>query len=126
MPSIIEHPTFLTQSPILQLPFPDHPAFRTQRPHAARKETDISLSSPGSSDSERSASIAHRPAFQQHPVQADIFDSPAHENTADKAIWRIVEMGFTSEEAKEALRMTDAGDGLRVDRAVELLLSRQS
>jgi hypothetical protein len=33
-------------------------------------------------------------------------------------------MGFTHEEAKEALRMTDLGDGLKVDRAVELLLSR--
>ena len=125
MPSIIEHPAFLTQSHMPQLPFPDHPAFRSQRPHPARKEIEISFSGRGSSDSERSGSIAYHPAFQQHQAQADIFDSPAHENTADKAIWRIVEMGFTNEEAKEALRKTDLGDGLRVDRAVELLLSRQ-
>ena len=126
MPSIVEHPVFLTQ-PSQQIPFPDHPAFRAQRPNTARKETNISLGSRGSSGSERSASItqSHRPVFQQHPAQADIFDSPAHENTADKAIYRIVEMGFTADQAREALRVTDAGDGLRVDRAVELLLSRQ-
>jgi hypothetical protein len=127
MPSIIEHPIFLSQSPS-QLPFPDHPAFRSQRPHV-RKETDISVSSRGSSDSGRSDRSggpggAHHPAFQQHPAQVDIFNSPAHENTADKAIYRIVEMGFTADEAKEALRKTDLGDGLRVDRAVEMLLSR--
>ncbi|KAL1649740.1 hypothetical protein SLS61_006396 [Didymella pomorum] len=127
MPSIIEHPIFLTQSPT-QLPFPDHPAFRSQRPHV-RKETDINVSSRGSSDSGRSDRSggpggAHHPAFQQHPAQVDIFDSPAHENTAAKAIYRIVEMGFTADEAKEALRKTDLGDGLRVDRAVEMLLSR--
>lgn len=127
MPSIVEHPMFLTQSPT-QLPFPDHPAFSSQRPHA-RKETDISLSSRGSSDSGRTdrsggPAGAHHPAFQQHQAQVDIFDSPAYENTADKAIYRIMEMGFTADEAKEALMKTDLGDGLRVDRAVEMLLSR--
>jgi hypothetical protein len=127
MPSIVEHPICLTQSPA-QLPFPDHPAFRSQRPHV-KKESDISLSSRGSSDSgrsDRSGGLVgtHHPVFQQHPAQADIFDSPAHENTAEKAIYRIVEMGFTADEAREALRKTDLGDGLRVDRAVEMLLSR--
>jgi hypothetical protein len=34
-------------------------------------------------------------------------------------------MGFTAEQAREALRMTDKGTGLRVDRAVELLLRQQ-
>jgi len=43
-------------------------------------------------------------------------------NSADRAVFRIVEMGFTSQEAKRALKETDLGDGLRVDRAVELLL----
>lgn len=64
------------------------------------------------------------PVFQQHPAQTGIYDSPAHENTAEKAIYRIVEMGFTADEAREALMKTDMGDGLRVDRAVEMLLSR--
>lgn len=87
---------------------------------------NVGLSSRGSSDSGRSspATVAH-PVFHQHPAQVHIFDSPAHENTAEKAIYRIVEMGFTADQAREALRVTDAGDGLRVDRAVELLLSRQ-
>ena len=125
MPSIVEHPVYTTQSSH-QLPYPDHPAFRNQRPHAATKEIDASLSSRGSSDSIRSspAQIAH-PVFHQHPAQVDIFDTPAYENTAGKAIHRIVEMGFTADQAREALKITDAGDGLRVDRAVELLLSRQ-
>jgi hypothetical protein len=126
MPSIIEHPLYTTQQSPHHLPYPDHPAFRTQRPHPATKEMDASLSSRGSSDSTRSspAQIAH-PVFHQHPAQVDIFDTPAYENTAGKAIHRIVEMGFTADQAREALRVTDAGDGLRVDRAVELLLSRQ-
>lgn len=124
MPPITEHPAYRTHPSIPQIPYPDHPAFRAQRRHA-RKETDISLSSRESSESERSAPVAHHPVYQQHPAQADIFDSPAHENTAEKAIYRIVEMGFTAEQAREALRVTDLGDGLRVDRAVELLLSRQ-
>ncbi len=43
-------------------------------------------------------------------------------NSADRAIFRIVEMGFSQEDAKGALKLTDMGDGLRVDLAVELLL----
>jgi hypothetical protein len=121
MPSIEEHPAY-RRNPTPEVPYPSHPAFRTQRTHA-RKDTDISVSSHGSSDS--SPVLVHHPVFQQHPAQAGIFDSPAHENTAGKAIHRIVEMGFTADEARDALRMTDLGDGLRVDRAVELLLSRQ-
>lgn len=129
MPSIIEHPNYLTQSP-QQIPFPGQPAFRTQLSQPTRKETDISVDSRGSrssSDSERfaAAPIPSHPVFHQHQAQVDIFDSPAYENTAEKAIYRIVEMGFTAEQARDALRVTDAGDGLRVDRAVELLLSRQ-
>lgn len=61
---------------------------------------------------------------QQHPTQHTIFSSQAHENTAEKAIYRVVEMGFTAEQARDALRMTDLGDGLRVDRAVEMLLAQ--
>jgi len=49
-------------------------------------------------------------------------DDGCIENTVDRAIYRIVEMGFTPEQARQALRKTDLGDGLRVDRAVELLL----
>ena len=48
------------------------------------------------------------------------------ENTSDLAIRRIVDMGFTSAEAKESLRVCDMGDGLRVDRAVDWLLRQRS
>ncbi|OJD35237.1 f-box domain protein [Diplodia corticola] len=68
---------------------------------------------------------AHRDRVStQHPFQQEIAVSDAAAHSSDKAIFRIVEMGFTAEEAKMALRKTDMGDGLRVDRAVELLLSR--
>ncbi|KAI9711523.1 MAG: hypothetical protein M1820_002087 [Bogoriella megaspora] len=42
--------------------------------------------------------------------------------TAERAVQHIVHMGFGEEDAKRALRMTDIGDGLRVDRALEMLL----
>ncbi|QDS70152.1 hypothetical protein FKW77_005886 [Venturia effusa] len=66
-------------------------------------------------------------SWRQHPLQLQMNaaddDNPGA-NTAAKAVFRIVEMGFTPEEAKAALKITDMGDGLRVDRAVELLLRR--
>jgi hypothetical protein len=43
----------------------------------------------------------------------------------EKAIFKIVEMGFTAKEAKAALKLTDTGVGLRVDRAIEYLLRQQ-
>lgn len=46
------------------------------------------------------------------------------EDTSTRAVRRIMDMGFTYEDAIEALRLTDMGDGLRVDRAVDLLLKR--
>lgn len=47
------------------------------------------------------------------------------EDSSDMAVKRIVSMGFTPAQAKEALRLTDMGDGLRLDRAVEVLLRQQ-
>ncbi|KAJ9623247.1 hypothetical protein H2203_006185 [Taxawa tesnikishii (nom. ined.)] len=46
------------------------------------------------------------------------------EDTSERAVRKIVEMGFSAAEAREALRMTDMGDGLRVDRAVDLLIRK--
>ena len=43
-------------------------------------------------------------------------------DTSEAAIRRITDMGFTRAEASRALRETDMGDGLRVDRAVDVLL----
>ena len=47
------------------------------------------------------------------------------EDTAGRAVKTITAMGFSTAQAQEALKLTDMGDGLRVDRAVDLLLSRQ-
>lgn len=47
------------------------------------------------------------------------------EDTSDWAVSKIVEMGFSVRQAREALRKTDMGDGLRLDRAVDLLLRQQ-
>lgn len=44
------------------------------------------------------------------------------EDTSARAVTRIVDMGFSAAQARYALRTTDMGDGLRVDRAVDLLL----
>jgi hypothetical protein len=129
MPAIEEHPAHRMRSPVPTVPsLSNHPAFRTQNhiydhapptpqllyPHR-RQGSDQSTSSNHSTD---------QLAFQQHPTQRNIYNSEAHENTAEKAIYRIVDMGFTADQAREALRMTDMGSGLRVDRAVELLLGR--
>ena len=47
------------------------------------------------------------------------------EDTSDKAVRRIVDMGFTPAEAKHALKKTDMGDGIRIDRAVDYLLRQR-
>lgn len=49
--------------------------------------------------------------------------APVQENSVDCFVFRIVEMGFTAEDARHALRKTDDGKCLSVDRAVEWLLS---
>jgi hypothetical protein len=69
---------------------------------------------------------ADRNASWQHPLQRAIqSDADPSANSAEKAIYRIVEMGFTPEEAKGALKITDMGDGLQLDRAIEFLLRQQ-
>ncbi|KAK3673140.1 hypothetical protein LTR78_006980 [Recurvomyces mirabilis] len=47
------------------------------------------------------------------------------ENTSDTAVKTITAMGFTVVQASMALRMTDMGDGLRVDKAVDYLLRQR-
>jgi hypothetical protein len=49
------------------------------------------------------------------------FDGLA-EDTSGLAINKIMDIGFSNAQAKEALRITDMGSGLRVDRAVDWLL----
>ncbi|EMC94801.1 hypothetical protein BAUCODRAFT_36063 [Baudoinia panamericana UAMH 10762] len=48
------------------------------------------------------------------------------EGTSEHAVNKIVDMGFTAAQAKHALRITDMGDGLRVDRAVDLLIRQKA
>ncbi|KAF2131050.1 hypothetical protein P153DRAFT_365657 [Dothidotthia symphoricarpi CBS 119687] len=92
------------------------PIFSQPRTHNDNSTSPISRGSNEGSP----GSAAHL----QHDRLQNMYNSESHLNTADKAIYRIVEMGFTSAQAREALRITDRGDGLRVDRAVELLLRR--
>ncbi|KAF2829985.1 hypothetical protein CC86DRAFT_464456 [Ophiobolus disseminans] len=124
MPSISEHPAYRsTTSPIPSVPsLADHPAFRH---HHTPRSAPLPLEYHQAPRTHSRSSSSEYAAFQQHPTQHGIYASEAHENTAEKAIYRIVEMGFTPEQAREALRMTDLGDGLRVDRAVEMLLCRE-
>lgn len=66
-------------------------------------------------------------ALAQHPAQRQLTMHPGADlaaDTADRAVFRVVEMGFTPDQARYALRKTDPGDGLKVDRAVEYLLMR--
>ncbi|KAG9852008.1 hypothetical protein KCU68_g3832, partial [Aureobasidium melanogenum] len=44
------------------------------------------------------------------------------EDTSALAIGKIMDIGFSNAQAREALRITDMGSGLRVDRAVDWLL----
>ncbi|KAF2199370.1 hypothetical protein GQ43DRAFT_420442 [Delitschia confertaspora ATCC 74209] len=116
-----EHPA-VQQHP-LRRRSEEHLAFQQQHPLHRPSAESLSYSQPPPS---RRSNESHRseeqPAFQQHPLQRNIYSSNVAENTADKAVYRIVEMGFTPDQARHALRVTDSGDGLRVDRAVEMLL----
>lgn len=122
-----------------------HSSFNTSHPTANQSATSIatvsSVSTPGSFKSaptlfpEPPSGVStladhHQSAVFQHPKQFELTSlgglnkaatDPA-QNSSEKAIFRIVEMGFTAEQAKYALMKTDLGDGLRLDRAVELLL----
>lgn len=119
------HPAF-RRSDVPEMPrLEEHPAFEHHMrnlSHNSHASNPPSSATHSASHSQRSSpSLDSHSAFQQHPLQRDIQDIPV-ENTVDRAVYRIVEMGFTPEQARQALRKTDLGDGLRVDRAVELLL----
>ncbi len=70
------------------------------------------------------------PIIEEAPGPLDLsllrrFGMGIAEDTSDRALKRIVAMGFPAAAARDALRTTDTGDGLRVDRAVDVLLGRQ-
>ena len=113
MPRLDEHPSFSQHMRNMSLDSdPAQPSF-SPTSSATNSQSHSQRSSP---------SLDSHPAFQHHPVHHVAQDFGPAENTVDRAVHRIVEMGFTPEQAKQALRRTDLGDGLRVDRAVELLL----
>lgn len=85
-----------------------HPAFRSRR--------NSSITSAISSIH------SHEAAALQHPFQVSMLSNDPSTTSSERAICKITDMGFGSEQAKAALRFTDMGDGLRVDRAVEYLL----
>lgn len=93
-----------------------HPALRPSFNHSRNTSAD---------SRETWYTVPRSRASMQHPIQTQLTNHPEADlanNTAERAIFRIVEMGFTAEQARHALMTTDMGDGLRVDRAVELLL----
>lgn len=90
--------------PALPPPVTVHPALRLN-PNALRSPT-----SPSSLSSRPDGREALR---QLNGVAVD---------TTELAIQRIVTMGFSEAQAIYALKTTDTGDGLRVDRAVDMLL----
>ncbi|KAF2479524.1 hypothetical protein BDY17DRAFT_313331 [Neohortaea acidophila] len=57
------------------------------------------------------------------PVPSDV---GLAEDPVERAVPQIVDMGFTASQARLALRMSDAGGNLRLDRAVDILLSGQA
>lgn len=143
VPNLAQHPAFRQHLHQLetQTISPTSPPTRSppsppmlSRPAAPLRTTTFptvsplsSAKAPSSTQSSRSPvftspDCAAHPVFAQHPLQREIYATDAAENSADKAIFRIVEMGFTADQARRALRQTDLGDGLSIDRAVNMLL----
>lgn len=113
MPRLDEHPTFANHMRNMSLESDPNRQPMSSPSSATQSQSHSQRSSP---------SLGSQHAFQQHPAQRIAQNLGPVENSVDKAVHRIVEMGFTPEQARHALRRTDMGDGLRVDRAVELLL----
>ncbi|EKG13762.1 UBA-like protein [Macrophomina phaseolina MS6] len=124
------HPTYPYSTHPAAAAMAAHPHRQTFPPPPPNPPPTTTTTGNGPSSPTSFLPAHRRRVSSQHPLQQEMLRaasaaSPAAAtNTAEKAIFRIVEMGFTAEEAKEALRRTDPGDGLRVDRAVEWLLQR--
>lgn len=101
-----------------------HPALRNDI-HPALRSAPHSRNVSAESDSSFYSVSSRSRASMQHPMQAQMSNNAEADlaaNSSERAIFRIVEMGWTADEARHALMVTDLGDGLRIDRAVELLL----
>lgn len=104
-----------------------HQSSSTAQPH---RPLNFSVPRPRISSSTLSPPRLISPIVEEQDGSVNIaslqnFAEGVAEDTSVRAIERIRSMGFTREQAREALMLTDVGDGLRVDRAVDLLLKRQ-
>lgn len=138
VPDLAQHPAFRqhlqqleSQTPAASSPSPppqSHPIATSRAINYPATISPLSSAPSNMNDhpANRSPALSQdsgsHPVFAQHPLQREIYATDVAENTADKAIYRIVEMGFTADQARRALRQTDLGDGLSIERAVEMLL----
>ncbi|KAI5267795.1 hypothetical protein E4T47_07924 [Aureobasidium subglaciale] len=106
-----------------------------KRPTSKRHSTPTSPRSP--STSTRGAERVQSPTWSPRKVspiiehRVDTFNRLSMlsfegmtEDTSGMAIGKIMEIGFSNAQAKEALRVTDMGSGLRMDRAVDWLFRK--
>ncbi|KAI9682511.1 MAG: hypothetical protein M1829_000303 [Trizodia sp. TS-e1964] len=66
------------------------------------------------------------PAVPAVPTVSAVEFKPLVDDPVDKAVFRLVGMGFTVEESKKALARTDTGENLDVEAAVAMLLKMKS
>lgn len=98
----------------------------TQSRSVSRRSTTTPASSTALWEPPKKISPIMEEREHNHRLSLQNFADGIAEDTSERAVKRIVSMGFTVSEARDALRITDMGDGIRLDRAVELLLRRQS
>nr|OQO23777.1 hypothetical protein B0A51_06726 [Rachicladosporium sp. CCFEE 5018] len=102
-----------------------HPAYRGLPTHVEEPVQPLPPYSPNSYGHHRTLSplIHSRVAsYERESMTSSAPFGGEAEDTADKAIERLMGMGFGVREVRDALRRTDMGDGLRVDRAIEVLI----
>jgi hypothetical protein len=124
-------PRYPKAEDILPATFAAYATFHQNRPLSGMSFQSLPSSPPTPPPRPLPMTFSSPHASAQHPFQYAMMESSntASESSAmlssDRAVFRIVEMGFTAEEAKGALKITDMGDGLRIDRAIEFLLRQQ-
>ncbi|OQO02279.1 hypothetical protein B0A48_11833 [Cryoendolithus antarcticus] len=102
-----------------------HPAYRGLPTHVEEPAQPLPFYSPNSYGHHRTLSpLIHSRVvtYERESMTSSATFGGEAEDTADKAIERLMGMGFGVREVRDALRRTDMGDGLRVDRAIEVLI----
>ena len=77
---------------------------------------------PETSSSSPTATSGFQKTYVHHNKS---YASGGSDNTSDLAVAKLVSMGFPVISARKALKLTDDGESLRVDRAVEYLLRQR-